>query len=73
MSGGRRYWEDFETGRRGYTDNGVFPDDPFVEEITRFEYDGCCACGNPKMDGKRCALGATHKTLAQTLDDEALS
>lgn len=73
----RKYWEDFETGRRGYTDNGVFPDGPFVEEISRFEFDGGCACGKAEMDGKRCALGATHRGSAPkiecTPDDEALS
>lgn len=25
------------------------------------EWDGVCACGRADMDGKRCALGATHK------------
>jgi hypothetical protein len=25
------------------------------------EWDGVCACGKAEMDGKRCALGATHQ------------
>lgn len=25
------------------------------------EWDGVCACGKAEMDGKRCALGATHR------------
>jgi hypothetical protein len=66
-----RYWQDFETGRRGYTENGVFPDDPFVEEITEEQY-RCCVCGKFEMDGKRCAFGASHRPLICS-DDEALS
>jgi hypothetical protein len=25
------------------------------------EWDGVCACGKAAMDGKQCALGATHQ------------
>jgi hypothetical protein len=25
------------------------------------DWDGVCACGKAEMDGKSCALGATHK------------
>lgn len=70
----RRYWEDFETGRRGITE-GDLPDGPFVEEITArefYEREATCVCGKTAMDGKRCAFGASHRTLTST-DDEALS
>ena len=30
------------------------------------EWDGVCACGKVEMDGKRCALGATHTRLERT-------
>ena len=72
----RRYWQDFETGRSGFTEkNGDLPDGPLVEEITAldfYENTGTCACGKAEMDGKRCALGATHEARNTTLDDEAL-
>lgn len=35
----RRYWQDFETGRRGFTEkNGDLPDGPLVEEIAPCEF-----------------------------------
>jgi hypothetical protein len=70
----RTYYHDFETGRSGFTD-GDLPDGPLVEEISAlrfYEREAGCACGKAAMDGKRCHLGATHSTLAMTLDDEAL-
>lgn len=72
----RQYWEDFETGRLGYTDDGVFPDGPLVEEITKWEFDGICVCGKAAMDGIKCRFGASHRLPAKsysTPDDEALS
>lgn len=33
----RIFWEDFETGRRGFTD-GELPDGPLVEEISAREF-----------------------------------
>lgn len=74
----RRFWEDFETGRRGITD-GDLPDGPLVEEITAQQFyereteELRCVCGKAKMDGKRCAFGASHRTAAMAADDEALS
>lgn len=67
----RRWWEDFETGRRGITD-GDLPDGPLVEEITArefYERESICVCGKAAKDGVRCAYGASHRSL----DDEALS
>jgi hypothetical protein len=67
----RRFYEDFETGRRGFTD-GDLPDGPLVEEISASEWwerTGICVCGKAAMDGVKCRYGASHKTL----DDEALS
>lgn len=78
MRRNRIYWHDFETGRRGFTD-GDLPDGPLVEETTakdfyaNAEWDGVCVCGKAEMDGVKCRYGATHKTLAMTRDDEALS
>ena len=38
MSNGvRRFWEDGESGRRGFTE-GDLPDGPLVEEITAREF-----------------------------------
>lgn len=30
--------------------------------IAEDEWGGVCACGKAEMDGKRCALGATHES-----------
>lgn len=70
----RTYWEDFETGRRGFTE-GELPDGPLVEAISAFEFydrEGVCVCGKRENDGVRCLYGASHQTL-HSLDDEALS
>jgi len=32
-----------------------------VTSLPDNEWDGVCACGKADMDGKRCALGATHR------------
>ena len=69
----RRWWEDFETGRRGFTD-GDLPDGPLVEEISALDFykrEGICVCGKAEMDGVRCKYGASHRT-ARHEDDEAL-
>lgn len=48
----RAYWQDFETGRRGFSD-GELPDGPLVEEIEAFEFytrEGhSLVCGWPKQ------------------------
>jgi hypothetical protein len=70
----RRHYEDYETGHRGFTD-GDLPDGPLVEEITALQFyqrEGVCVCGKAAMDGKRCAFGASHRTVAMAADDEAL-
>lgn len=71
----RRYWRDDENGRSGFTD-GELPDGPLVEEINALDYykfNGICVCGKVAMDGVRCKFGASHRTAAMSLDDEALS
>lgn len=48
----RIFWQDFETGRRGFTD-GELPDGPFVEEISALEF--------YKREGKSLACGWPDK------------
>lgn len=70
----RLFWEDCETGERGFVDNGELPAGALVEQITAFEFyerEGTCVCGKKEKDGVRCRYGASHASIPSP-DDEAL-